>query len=67
MKDLTQIFLEAGCSDVRTYIQSGNVIFRAPSRILAGLPAGITQRIASRFGYKIPVVLRTAAQLAEAI
>ena len=67
MKDLVQVFVDAGCSDVRTYIQSGNVIFRAPLRVLPGLPVGITSRIAERFGYQIPVVLRTAAQLAEAI
>ncbi len=67
MKDLTQIFLDAGCSDVRTYIQSGNVIFRAAPRLLDSLPDGITRGIAGRFGYQIPVVLRTDKQLAEAI
>ena len=29
MKDLVTIFSGAGCGDVRTYIQSGNVVFRA--------------------------------------
>jgi uncharacterized protein (DUF1697 family) len=67
MKDLAQMFLDAGCGDPRTYIQSGNVIFRAPSRLLGNLGSGITERIAGRFGYKIPVVLRTTAQLADTI
>src|SRR5271163_2543973 len=67
MKDLTQIFLNAGCSDVRTYIQSGNVIFTAPSRLLESLPGLITDGIARGFGYQIPVVLRTTEQLADAI
>ncbi|MGA7409753.1 MAG: DUF1697 domain-containing protein [Bryobacteraceae bacterium] len=67
MKDLAQIFLDAGCADARTYIQSGNVIFKAPSRLLENLCGGITERIGVQFGYQIPVVLRTAAQLADAI
>jgi len=29
MKDLATMFAEAGCTDVVTYIQSGNVVFRA--------------------------------------
>ena len=28
MKDLVEMFVAAGASDVRAYIQSGNVIFR---------------------------------------
>ena len=67
MKDLAQIFLDAGCADARTYIQSGNVIFKGPSRLLENLCGGITKRIGDRFGYQIPVVLRTAVQLADAI
>ena len=28
MKELAAMFVDAGCEDVRTYIQSGNVVFR---------------------------------------
>jgi len=64
MKDLTEIFVGAGCIDVRTYIQSGNVIFRAATDVSAGLPAKITAEIAKRFGYSVPLVLRTAGEIA---
>ncbi len=67
MKDLAKIFLDAGCADVRTYIQSGNVIFKGPSRLPEDLCGGITERIGVQFRYQIPVVLRTAAQLADAV
>ncbi|MGH9694219.1 MAG: DUF1697 domain-containing protein, partial [Bryobacteraceae bacterium] len=67
MKDLAEIFAQAGCADVRTYIQSGNVVFRATPAVAEPLSARITELIARRFGYKIPVVLRTAAQLSAAI
>jgi uncharacterized protein (DUF1697 family) len=43
MKDLAEIFACGGCRDVRTYIQSGNVIFRAPAAVLKGLPALVSQ------------------------
>ncbi len=67
MTDLVQVFVEAGCADVRTYIQSGNVIFKASQSKLEKLPDLIAKRILERFGYKIPVVLRTAEQLGETI
>jgi len=67
MTDLAQMFVEAGCADVRTFIQSGNVIFKASPSKLERLPALIAKRIAERVGFKIPVVLRTAEQLGETI
>jgi uncharacterized protein (DUF1697 family) len=67
MPDLSRTFVEAGCTDVRTYIQSGNVIFQASQSKLEKLPALISKSIAERFGFKIPVVLRTVDQLGETI
>ena len=32
MRELEEVFVEAGCRDVRTYIQSGNVVAAPPSR-----------------------------------
>jgi uncharacterized protein (DUF1697 family) len=67
MTDLSQMFVEAGCTDVRTYIQSGNVVFKASQSKLEKLPALIAQNIEEKFGYKTPVVLRTVEQLGETI
>jgi uncharacterized protein (DUF1697 family) len=67
MKDLAGIFVKAGCTDVQTFIQSGNVIFRAPHGLLKALPSLISKRIEERFAYKIPVVIRTAKEVGEAI
>ena len=67
MKDLAVVFAQAGCINVRTYIQSGNVIFSAPAPLLKGLPELITERIAARFGYRVPIVIRTSQQLARTI
>jgi uncharacterized protein (DUF1697 family) len=67
MKDLAEIFACGGCRDVRTYIQSGNVIFRAPAAVLKGLPALVSQQIATQFGHRVPVILRSTKQIAETL
>ena len=66
MKDLAQMFANTGCSNVRTYIQSGNVIFdtRASAPKIA---AAITTEIEKRYGYRVPLVLRTSEQLIKTI
>jgi uncharacterized protein (DUF1697 family) len=63
MKDLAAMFAEAGCTDVVTYIQSGNVVFRATEACAARLPAAISKAIADRLGFRAPVVMRTAGEL----
>ena len=67
MKHLAEIFIGAGCRDVVTYIQSGNVVFRAEPGVLEGLAGAVTRQIAERFGLRVPVILRTAAQLGDTI
>jgi uncharacterized protein (DUF1697 family) len=64
MADLRELFEEAGCSDVRSYIQSGNVICGASAALRQRLPSRISGAIAERFGYDVPVVVRTGAELA---
>lgn len=67
MKELSALFVEAGCDDVRTYIQSGNVVFRAGSTEGEELSSVISAMISERFGYRIPVIVRTAQALQEIV
>jgi uncharacterized protein (DUF1697 family) len=67
MKDLAAMFVAAGCTGVRTYIQSGNVVFSAPAAVVHQLPDRISKAIEKRFGYRIPVIVRTSNDLARAI
>jgi uncharacterized protein (DUF1697 family) len=67
MKDLAAMFVEAGCENVRTYIQSGNVIFAAEPEVAAQVPVAIAAKIASAYGYRMPVVLRSSEQLIDVI
>jgi uncharacterized protein (DUF1697 family) len=67
MRDLAALFTEAGCAAVTTYIQSGNVVCRASRALARELPAVIEGAIHQRFGLKVPLVLRSAAELAEIV
>jgi uncharacterized protein (DUF1697 family) len=66
MKELARMFEAAACENVRTYIQSGNVIFDAPAGV-SKIGDTVSASIAKRFGYRIPVILRTAPQLRKVI
>jgi uncharacterized protein (DUF1697 family) len=63
MRDLAEIFSAAGADAVRTYIQSGNVVFSAPAAVAGKLPGTVPKLIAKRFGFEPPLVLRSAQQL----
>jgi len=67
MADLREVFIAAGADDVATYIQSGNVVFTHAARSEPTLAAQLEKRIAKAAGFPVPVVLRTAGQLARVI
>lgn len=54
---------QAGLEDVRTYIVSGNVLFRSERMDDAALTGDIERAIEARFGFAVAVVLRTAAEM----
>ena len=69
MPELQRMFAAMGFNRVRTYIQSGNVVF-APveaDESLEALRPRIEAEIAARFGFPVTVVLRTAAELERII
>jgi len=63
MASLASMFAEAGCGDVATYIQSGNVVFTAAPRCARMITDVISRRIAKDFELRIPVILRPAEEL----
>ncbi len=63
MADLRAILEENGLSNVRTYIQSGNVIFQSRDIKIDELAWKIKQCILSRYGFEVPVLVRTKTQL----
>lgn len=63
MAELAALFEAQGCAGVRTYIQSGNVVFSAPEALVGSLGAAISARIDDAYAMVVPVVLRSAAEL----
>jgi len=60
MADLRELFAAAGCDDVTSYIQSGNIVFTHPSTASDRLAGDLQQRIEAGTGFDVPVILRTA-------
>lgn len=63
MADLRAAVEGCGYTDVRTYIQSGNVVLTTSGRSTAPVAAAITTAVADLGGIAPDVVVRTRAQL----
>jgi len=66
MADLRTLLTEAGYEDVRTYVQSGNIVLRSPAKP-AQVERELQTLISERFGFDVPVVARSRAQLAAVV
>jgi uncharacterized protein (DUF1697 family) len=66
MKDLRLIIEQQECAGVRTYIQSGNAIFRSPLDDVAALESRLTAAIAKRYGFEPRVLILTLEELERA-
>ena len=67
MQELRQLFTDCGLQEARSYIQSGNVVFRAASQDRGRLTADIARAVAARFGFEPTVLLLEIDALAAAI
>jgi uncharacterized protein (DUF1697 family) len=67
MAELKQTFVTLGYADVATYIQTGNVLFRTPSKSVPALTTAIEGRLAEEFGHSPAVILRTVADLTRVL
>jgi uncharacterized protein (DUF1697 family) len=66
MAELRELFTGAGFEDVRTYVQSGNVVLSSDADP-EQLERRSEQLIAERFGFEVPTVVRTRDQLAGVV
>ena len=67
MEDLRAMFTLAGCEAVETYIQSGNGVFKAGDALATRIPTLIVNGIEERFGYRVPVLVRTFDELRDVV
>ncbi len=67
MIELKACFESMGFSDVRTYIQSGNVLFKSGEKDVQRLTKEIEEKLSEKFNYKSVVVIVTHEQLKNAV
>ena len=65
MDSLREMYQDAGFHNVRSYMQSGNVLFEYAETPPAELADTISEAIEATFGYQVPVVIRTAKDLSN--
>lgn len=67
MQDLRDMFEVLQFEHVRTYIQSGNVVFDSPETPEKQLAAVIGEQIRETFGFGISVIIRSLEELEAAV
>ena len=67
MAALTATFQSAGCGSVRTYIQSGNVVFTSPEKSRQKLSKRLGDAIEDQFGFRPSVLLLTEGEFRAAV
>ena len=63
MVDLAKLFTSFGFKNVRTFIQSGNVIFDSTEQDIDSLTEKIEKNLAKKLGYQVDVMVRTLQHL----
>lgn len=67
MATLSAFFVQAGCQNPKTYIQSGNVLFNADPGRVEQILADVRKSIADHLGLSVPIVLRDLESLSSAV
>lgn len=67
MDRLRKAFEGLGYEDVRTYVQSGNVIFKTGGRAPAELSAKIERMILDDLGFLVSVIVKTTEEMNQAV
>lgn len=65
MEAFRALLAEQGHDGAKTYIQSGNAVFRS-GQSAPELQAGIADSVLARFGFRPPVLMRTLAEMEAA-
>src|SRR5688572_29322226 len=67
MKALKELVEQNGCRDVRTYIQSGNVVFCSRLSDAGRLAKRLTAAVGKSHGFEPRVLVLTRAELQKAV
>jgi len=63
MAELRELLSQLGYADVRTYLQSGNAVFRTSRGPDHDLEATLENALGQRFGFPVPTLVRDGAYL----
>ena len=67
MEALRSSMATLGFQGVKTYVQSGNIIFESRKDSAAKIAAKIAKLIMDDFGFEVPVVVRTADEMERVV
>jgi uncharacterized protein (DUF1697 family) len=67
MADLQAHFASAGAGNVRTYIQSGNVVFEHRAATSSAVRKTLEKHLADKLGYVVPTIVTTAKEFAAIV
>lgn len=68
MADLRILFEDLGFTDVETYIQSGNVIFKYDNKLNdTEIGDKIENAISDQYGFEVPVLVRSAKEWEQSV
>src|SRR5262249_51636920 len=67
MDELRRLYEALGLQEPKTFIQSGNVVFRGKERNLTKLTKRMEEAIEGKFGFHSDVILRTVSEMSEIV
>jgi uncharacterized protein (DUF1697 family) len=67
MVDLKNYLTELDFKNIATYIQSGNIVFKASESDLSVIAQGIKNKIAEKYGFDVPVMVKQPKDLQHII
>lgn len=67
MPDLKNALHELGYTEIKTLLNSGNVLFDSPDNNVQNVIDEIEQKLKQRFGFPISVIIRTNKEITELV
>ena len=67
MEQLRESCAALGFHSIETYVQSGNIVFFDEKRSPANLSKSISEAILRDFGFRVPVLVKTAKEMRQVI
>lgn len=67
MADLRDVLAGLGCTEVATLLNSGNAVFKSKARSGSGCAKAIASALVDRFGFDVPVVVKSAPELSAVV